>query len=128
MRQKPKVGQTVYLYEANRRGRAGQDLEPGVVTTVGRKYFTVEGKTRPSMEIECEIGTWRQRNTGFGTGYDWLVYETEQKFEDDKTKDQLCQRLAHSVTWTMISLQRLQEIAVLVDLGYAEQQKLNNES
>lgn len=81
-----------------------QKLIPVEVTSVGRKYFKCiqANKGYVRFEQEFHVDTWRQK-----TDYccDYMLYETEQEWLDEKETRQLINEIRQSVdSWKQVTL------------------------
>lgn len=81
MKTKPVIGQTIFSLNVGNAARYGRTkgLTPYVVASVGRKYFTFEGR----HDLRFYIDTWREK-TDYSSSHQ--LYESAQDYID------LCKR------------------------------------
>jgi len=86
---KPTLGQTLYRLPIGNRARRGvePELTPVVVSSVGRKYFSVkepdsiyELKTKHHIDTGLEV-------SNFSAGY--KIYSSDQEYLDERESDRL---------------------------------------
>lgn len=85
MKNKPKVGQTLYLLERGFRHRDKEkeiELEPVKVTKIGRKYFSIEKYGR---DVQFHIENWHEKTEYNSTNY---LYESKQERAEEKEFDE----------------------------------------
>ena len=82
MKEKPKVGETLWMLRENINGRQAdtndRKLTPVNVVKVGRKYFTVDDCV---FQIEFHLDSWRE-NSEFGSHR--RLYRDAQEWQDEK--------------------------------------------
>jgi hypothetical protein len=76
------VGMTVYLKPINNAARRSKDVQEGIVSKVGRKYFEVEGfyRTKFSIDELIEVSEYAP---------DWKVYLSKQELLDEQEFENL---------------------------------------
>lgn len=86
MKEKLVVGNTVFLKPLYNKARYSSDIEKGVITKIGRKYFEVSTYDDMSFPIKFIIETMLQQ-----TDYspNWKVYLSEQEILDEKESQNL---------------------------------------
>jgi hypothetical protein len=87
-KRKPVVGETLYSLNIGNRARRNipQILTPVIVTSVGKKYFTVRLKEYNKDIAKFTLEDWRQH-----TIYcqDYALFETEQEWLDKKESENI---------------------------------------
>ena len=64
------------LYAVDTYNENGYDAK---VVKIGRKYIYVDIL---NQEVPFDIKTRRQKNTGFGYGYRWVLYDSEEVYKN----------------------------------------------
>ncbi len=115
MKPKPYFGQTLYMLNVGNNCRyKPQVLTPVVVSSVGRKYFSVKVSPNDYFETQFKIDNWRE-HTHYSP--DWSLYESEAQFEAEKETGKLRDRMRQEFDhfgWN-ISLTKLRKIAAILD-------------
>lgn len=95
MKNKPKVGQTLYSLNIGNaaRGRE-QKLAEVEVIKVGRKYFTCSpvGDGHVWEETRYHIDSWQEKAEYLA---DSRLYETPQEWKGEKEAKKICERIFH---------------------------------
>lgn len=97
MKNKPKIGQTLYLLESDFRRRykeKEEELEPVKVAKVGRKYFTIE---RYGRDVQFDIEGWNQK-----TEYNSTIslYESKKERAEEKEFNEKLEKIQKTFgTW-----------------------------
>jgi hypothetical protein len=89
MREKPKVGQTLYSLNVGNAARGVQQkLTPVKVIKVGRKYFTCrpEGGSR-WLEMQYYLDRWNEKSDYSANS---VLYSNPQEWEDEKEAAEIC--------------------------------------
>ncbi len=114
MKQKPEVGQTVYIARIDR-GALGETRKE-VVTKVGSKYFTVGKGLR---DRKFRITDWVQETQYSATH---LLFESEQKYKDHIERSYLLKIICGSFPYSLykLPLQGLRDIQKIIDSRTAD--------
>jgi hypothetical protein len=104
------VGMTVYLKPINNAARRSKDVQEGIVSKVGRKYFEVEGfyRTKFSIDELIEVSEYAP---------DWKVYLSKQELLDEQEFENLLRdiRLFFSNYGKVnLTLDQLRKIKVII--------------
>jgi hypothetical protein len=105
MKTKPKVGQPVYIlltgYRAREYGKEQERLRPGVVVSVGRKYFTVEHGEQYKNTDKFRIEDWRQENGGYSETV--MLYSAPECYHEEHERMQIAGRVRKAFEWRRVS-------------------------
>jgi len=116
MRDKPKVGQTLYsLNVGNAARRVEQKLTPVIVRKVGRKYFYCSVRSG-SYVTKYNLSDWSEETGGYCA--DSLLYLNIKSYEDEKTASDITARIGKMFRWdsrVKIPLPALIEIGKILD-------------
>ena len=104
------VGQTVYL---NPYGRGNREVQEGIISKIGKKYFEIEGFHRDRFFIDT------MRHDGGKTGYgcSWTVHLSKQEILDEAEQNQLREELRKAFAWDgkKFTLEQLRKIKAIIE-------------
>jgi hypothetical protein len=113
---KPIVGEQLFALNVGNRARhTEQKLTPVVVKSVGRKYFVCGEEGSNWQDTQFHLDSWEQKTE---CSADCCLYETEQKWEDEKEIDKSCriiwQAFEYGHNRKNLSLETIRKIIVLI--------------
>lgn len=103
------VGQKVYLQPIGNNSRYSTKIEEGVISSVGNKYFTIEGFRRDKFSIE----TMYQHIDNFMPG--WKVWISLEDYENYKLLGDYSSKLGRMGSGEFAQL-GLEKLKVIMDL------------
>lgn len=113
---KPQVGQTLYVLNVGNQARGKKpELKPAKVTKVGTKLVTCEGGYlwKPT-QFHLDSGRNKSEYSA-----DWMLYETEQEWLDEKAVGVICRRISEAFEYgnnrNDLSLDKLRIIEAILN-------------
>jgi len=112
-RRKPKVGETLWIYDYGNRARTDAKGRDGVVTKSGRKYFTVEFD---GWKEQFELFNWLQKSN---YSADFKAYENEQAVTDEIEASMILDKIADELRYIRSDnypIDNLRKVAELLEI------------
>lgn len=114
------VGQTVYIRPAGNAARSNKNIIETKISKIGKKYIETE---HFGDRNKFNISDGKEKDTGYGHGYDYILYLTRQEIEDEKEEGALLSHF-NCCNWYRfnLTLDQLRRVKAIIE------ERDNNES
>lgn len=117
------VGQTVYIEPVGNAVRYGTDIIETKITKIGKKYIETE---KFGDMYKFNISDGKQKETGYGYRYDYILYLSRQEVENKQEKESLLSDF-NLCNWYRLNLtlDQLRMIKAIIDEGKKDESNSN---